>query len=218
MAIEINSKAMKTTILVLCVHLSLSLGETTNAESIFHLANIDIAGVNAPVFDAAGVPLEGPNYLAELWGGITPESLVPAFKYESAGRLIVPFEVQGYFQDGQAQVPSLTGGGYSWLQLRAWDARLGSTYEEAAALDMGGYGESSLFYAQGKDPGDMLGIPAPLIGLESFSLRAVPEPATWTFLALGGAGVVWAARRKREPRLAITLQPTAESVGQPNRG
>jgi hypothetical protein len=210
---------MKTIILLALAVLTLLFAPRTHGDSIFLLSNFEQNLVNAPVFDAAGVPLEGPNFLAELWGGITPESLVPAISHAVGDRLIIPFDIQGYFEDGrEAQVPSLVNGGYAWLQVRAWDARLGPTYEEVAALDMGGYGESSPFYAQGKHPGDMLGTPAPLIGLESFSLRAVPEPATWTFLALGGAGVVWAARRKREPRLGIRLQPTAESIGQPKRG
>ena len=43
----------------------------------------------------------------------------------------------------------------------------------------------------------MLGLSAPLIGLEAVSLRQVPEPSTWALLILGGLGVCWAARRKR---------------------
>ena len=49
-------------------------------------------GINAPVFDAHGVPLAGPNYLAELWGGATPDSLAPALDISREGtRYMVPF-------------------------------------------------------------------------------------------------------------------------------
>ncbi len=74
---------------------------------------------------------------------------------------------------------------------------MGGTYEEVAALGLGGYGESPLFYAQGGTPLGLPGPPGPLIGLESFSLRAVvPEPSTWALLALGGAFLGWATRRR----------------------
>ena len=86
--------------------------------------------------------------------------------------------------------------GYAWLQVRAWDAGLGATYEEVTALGIGGYGASPLFYAQGADPTALLPITSgPLIGLQSFSLLpVVPEPSTWALLALGGT-VLWAFRR-----------------------
>lgn len=173
-------------------------------QSSFSLSNFDGRGVNAPVFDAGGVPLTGPNYVAELWGGANPDSLSPALTSYSSHRLIIPFESQGYFRDsyvgrdgGDAPaIPSVPFFGYAWLEVRAWDARLGSTHEEVVARGLGGFGESALFYAQGSSAFcDPPCIPAPLIGLESFSLRAViPEPSTWALLACGGLGLGWAIR------------------------
>ena len=75
--------------------------------------------------------------------------------------------------------------GWAWLQVRAWDARLAMTYEEVSALGIGGYGESAVFYQQGGDPYDILGIPPRLIGLQSFSLRAIPEPSAAALALLG---------------------------------
>ena len=61
----------------------------------FLFRNVDSGGpvpVNAPVFDSQGEPLAGPNYLAELWGAATPDSLKPLVLLENGGaRLIKPF-------------------------------------------------------------------------------------------------------------------------------
>jgi hypothetical protein len=115
-------------------------------------------------------------------------------------RTIIPFETGGYFQGGSGylSVVDVPPHGYAWLQVRAWDANLGSLYEEVEALGIGGYGESPLFYAQGNDPFALLPeLPAPLIGLQSFSLRPiVPEPTTGGLLALGGV-MVWSSRRHK---------------------
>ena len=80
------------------------------------------------------------------------------------------------------------------------ECQLGTTYEAVSALGIGGYGESHLFYAQSGNPYDLLGVPASLIGLQSFSLRPIiPEPSTWVLVVLGGAGVYLATWRKQRP-------------------
>ena len=151
-------------------------------------------------------PLEGTNYLAELYGGATATSLTPALQgLAGNSRLILPFNRSGYVAAALAEpssevvVRSVPPYGYAWLQMRAWDARLGGTYEEVMALGIGGYGESPLFYARGNSPfADPPISPAPLIGLQSFILRPiVPEPGTWVLLALGGLGILTAARRRK---------------------
>jgi len=175
-----------------------------SAQSAFHLANYDPPLVNAPIFDAQGVPLVGTNYLAELWGAATPDSLTPLLVLgQGERREIVQFSQvrPGYFistLDAYLVVPTVSPRGFAWLQVRAWDARLGPTYEAVAALGIGGYGESPLFYARGSDP--FLALPeppAPLIGLQSFSLLPIiPEPSSWALLAMGG-GALWALVRRR---------------------
>lgn len=124
--------------------------------------------------------------------------------FEGNRREIVPFLTAGYFASGSGSlsVISVPPAGWAWLQVRAWDARLGITYEEVAGLGIGGYGESPLFYQQGGNPFDLLGTPPRLIGLQSFSLRpVVPEPSTWALLALGGTSLWWAWRRRFKERL-----------------
>jgi hypothetical protein len=178
-------------------------------QSSFWLNNHDTPVVNAPVFDSLGGLLEGPNYVAELWGGVTPGSLTPALAFFSHQRVFVPFlsgSGAGIFRDlylgrGSADHPTVLGvppyTGTAWLEVRAWDVRLGATYEDVVVRGLGGYGESPLFAAHGSDPTALQSLPAPLIGLQSFSLHAVPEPSTLALVACGGLAVWWAARRRR---------------------
>ena len=81
--------------------------------------------------------------------------------------------------------------------MRAWDASLGGTYEEAVRTGLGGYGESDLFEALAGAPTGAGTEYAFLVGLESFSLRPViPEPGTLSLLLLA-APVLWFANRQR---------------------
>jgi PEP-CTERM motif len=182
---------------------------TTLGQASFRVSNI-WRDVDAPTFDAQGTPLEGDIYRAELWGGATTDSLSPALSCFSRQRVTPAFFTgagAGYFRDddlrlGPGDDPSILSVpplGLAWLQMRAWDTRLGATYEEVAALGLGGYGESVLFYARGGDPTTIPpGLQAPLTGLQSFSLRPIPEPSTWGLLVVGGvlsAGFVLRRRR-----------------------
>lgn len=180
------------------------------SQASFELVNHHSPVVNAPIFDSGGVALAGQAYLAELWGAVTPDSLTPLTLFPQGGREIVPFLSDGYF------IPTATTGdlvaltvaprGWAWLQVRAWDARLGTTYEEAVARGLGGYGESPLFYAQGGDPFDLLGVPAPLVGLQSFSLRPeIPEPSAVWLALLGAAAWFLHLRcsRRRRGRVLV---------------
>ena len=171
-------------------------------QASFRPSNYDPPALNAPVFDAQGTPLAGSDYLAEVWGGAESNSLTPLVLIDRGNaREIVPFTTGGYFiptsTSDRLCVLDVPPSGWAWLQVRAWEAALGSTYEQAAGLGMGGYGESALFYGQGRDPFREPPEPsALLIGLESFSLRPVPEPSVWALLALVGSAVWWAVLRR----------------------
>ena len=192
----------------------LQLPSSAFAQAQFALDNYSaFYGIDAPVFDSSGAPLASPNFVAELWGGATADSLAPALRSSNRQRAIAPFgsdpfrPTKGYFVDagaggaGFSTIFSVPPHGTAWLQVRAWDTRIGATYEDVVAAGLGGYGESPLFSAVGSDPYSAPpDAPAPLIGLQSFSLRAeVPEPSTWVMLALGGLAVCWWVRRRREP-------------------
>ena len=184
---------------ITCVALNSLLSAAALSQATFEMYNYDPShGVDAPIFDSQGVPLVGPRYLAELWGGVAADSLAPALDYDyGRGRLIVPFYTGGYFYDFRsAWVFTVPSGGRAWLQVRVWDANLGSTYEEAVSRGWGGYGASPAFYAQGGWTGQNPGLPGPLIGLQSFSLLPViPEPNAAMLLWLGLPLLIWCFRR-----------------------
>ena len=198
---------MKTRTLIWYFVINLFLTSQASGQASFDLRNrYTVYGINAPVFDALGMPLAGTNYAAELWGGASPGSLVPAVEVSRENiRIIVPFGTGGYFSSSAAflSVPAESGG-FAWLQIRAWDARLGSTYESVTTLGIGGYGNSPLFYARGSDPNrEPPEPPAPLIGLQSFSLLpVVPEPGTGVLVLLGFGCLAarrWFNRRDHSP-------------------
>jgi hypothetical protein len=172
------------------------------SQASFIFANyVASVGLDAPVFDADGNRLSGTNYVAVLYGGPTPDSLQPA-KVGNSDMVPVPFAYMpngqaGYFgRGGGVEVENVPCGGTPWLQIVAWDARLGASYEDVAALGIGGYGESNLFQKRGGNP---CGLPTPhepLLGLESFSLHPVPEPSTWALLGLGVGFLFWRWRRR----------------------
>ena len=100
------------------------------AQASFILQNILPSSIDAPVFDAEGIRLSGTNYAAELWGGVASNSLSPTFDFYSGQRVIAPFLTgtgAGYFIVTKTMtVVGSVGGDFAWVQVRAWDARLGS--------------------------------------------------------------------------------------------
>jgi len=166
---------MKTDLLLGVMVINLSVSGMALGQSTFEFYNlVPTSGVDAPVFDAQGVPLAGTNYLAELYGGPAPDSLAPAIHFGS--RVRIPFFTgtdAGYFYGGDVAIPSVPPGFSAWLQVRAWDARWGATYEEVLTRGLGRYGESALFYAQGGGASPNGDLPGALIGLQSFRLRAL---------------------------------------------
>jgi hypothetical protein len=159
-----------------------------------------VDGVYAPVYDWTGALLWGSDWRVELYGGATGSSLTPAVQFGTTEEFIGQLVAPGYFMvrppSGDLVIPSVPGYGWAWLQVKVCDVQLGATYEQALARNQGGYGQSTLFYAQGGYAGGTLpSLPMPLIGLTSFTvLQPVPEPASWALLAVGLGGLVWCRR------------------------
>lgn len=123
------------------------------------------SSLDAPVFDVDTVtPLNGSNYMAQLYAGPTLELLRPV----SAPSPFRSGFGAGYFYSRIVTLPNVPPGATAVLQVRAWDANKGSSYEEARALG-GRFGKSELWVQTvggGSQP------PTPLGGLQSFSLQA----------------------------------------------
>ena len=197
---------LKTLLLLLLWSLVLSSPNSVSAQSTFDFVNYVPGVLDAPVFDASGNRLAGSNYVAMLYGGPIVDSLTPAKDYPSRQIMVptpfslMPFGQSGYFDyDRLVAIFTVSPMGFAWLQVRAWDARLGASYETVAALGIGGYGESTVFHALGGDPGGGVPtLPGLLIGLESFSLRAVvPEPNPTLLFFLGLPWLLWRCWRRR---------------------
>lgn len=130
----------------------------TSAQQVY-FADLPGEG-DAPFYDDHGVRLAGSNYLAQLYSGFGPDALM------AVGQPVT-FGTNGYFMDDKVGVYVTAPGGSSWVQVRAWEARGGPTFEQAALT---GYwtGISTVLYLPwtGAICGGVPCVPAGLTGLE----------------------------------------------------
>lgn len=145
---------------------------------------------------AAAGGLVGTSYWGQLFAGGSADSLaavgVPvAFRNNSSGN------PTGIVNGGSVTIPGIAAGGAAFVQLRAWAAASGSSWEAAAANPTGEIGMSGVvsLAATGNPTASPPGTPVALVGLTPFSLQIVPEPSTWALLALG-LGALALRRRK----------------------
>src|SRR5688572_5673019 len=103
------------------------------------------------VFDAQGRPLIGANYLAQLYYGphpTTPASLTPVTAAPVSFRNVPTTDsLAGTWIGGTRTLTGISFGQTVTLQVRVWDERFGSTFEQASVNSASGnqYGVSSLF-------------------------------------------------------------------------
>ena len=160
-----------------------------------------IDSINAPIYDltVGGTMLEGANYLAQLYTGplgTTEDKLVPT-------GAIVDFRTgvaSGYLNvgtDGSRSIPNVLPGDTAVVQIRAWTAASGGTYESALVSSVPGSkaGKSNMLLVQTKT--SAIELPSNMIGLQSFAIVAVPEPGIF---ALGALGLVLLRLRARSQR------------------
>ena len=159
---------------------------------------------DVPVFDIDEVtPLSGSNFMAQLYAGLAFESLRPAGQPSH----FLSGVSAGLFYPQLVTLPGVPPGSNAVVQVRAWDATRGNSYEEARAVG-GRFGRSVLLtITVGGDP---LGW-AMLDGLTSFSLDVgLPQFATGeiTFVERQpGNVVVWSHRG--EPGFRYLIEKSA---------
>ena len=168
---------------------------------IFVSNYVPVANLDAPVFDTdCATRLEGAAYLVQAYVGFTADSLSPVFE----ARPFRTGKAAGYFAGYVLTIPGTSQDTLVYLQLRAWEARAGASFEEAVASG-GKYGLSNIVPMRTVMPP---GTPNEPVGLQSFCL--VPEPPPGVQLVLGGG--LWLLAARRRPA------PTRSSSRHANRG
>src|SRR6185503_13586679 len=102
------------------------------------------------------------EYLAQLYAGPDASSLQPI-------GAAVWFPGPGRFSSGTRTITSVPPGGLATVQVKAWEAAYGTTYEQALAAG-GKTGASLIFTVVTGSAGSPFSPPADLTGLQSFSL------------------------------------------------
>ena len=82
----------------------------------------------------------------------------------------------GYFWSSSQRLPNVPAGVAGWVQLRAWDASAGATYD-AAVRQMGRSGASAILRIVTGGSGTPPSLPPPLAGLTSFRLEVPTAPS-----------------------------------------
>jgi hypothetical protein len=114
---------------ILVVFVCALVSARASAQGTVNFSN-QAVGVDAPFFDAQGVRLLGPGYVAELVYSDLPTGI----PHETAA--VRPFDYHtnhaGYFAGGPVSLPSLIPCDPAWVQVRAWRSADGATFKEAA--------------------------------------------------------------------------------------
>jgi hypothetical protein len=131
-------------------------------------------GVDAPVFDTDGKTLlAGPSFVAQLYAGLNDTTLEPV-------GIPIAFEtgpLAGYIRAKEMPLVGAVTGVYASVQMRAWRAADGASYEAAVAT-RGHFGSSKIIRIL-VGCADC-GVPIPpdtLVGLNSFALSDGPQRA-----------------------------------------
>lgn len=160
----------------------------------FDNAPSQVGGAGARVYDVDGTtPVAGAAFLAQLYAGPTADSLAPigaalAFRTGAGAGFVATAA------GTSRTIGTVAAGAVATIQVRAWEAASGATYE--AALAAGGKtGFSNIITVTTGGGGEPPATPSNLVGLTGFNLTIIPEPST---IALGllGVGALLLRRRK----------------------
>jgi hypothetical protein len=143
----------------------LSATTTVFAAGTVHLTNLPqfVGDSNGQFYDRRHIPLDGTNYLAQIYAGINAAKLVPV------GPTVTFFSgsFAGYFGRGIgfAEISFVSGYGPAWIQVRAWESEGGTSFEQAARSGYWTGVSDVLFIKQTGSSGITPSAPAELIGL-----------------------------------------------------
>ena len=148
-----------------------------------NFANRVVGVLDAPVFVGCE-RAEGPVYLVQLYAGPTSTQLGPIGDP-------VPFRsgvAAGYWTATARSIPTVSPGEEAAVQVRAWIASFGSTFEAALSSDIDSVGVSEILKVRTGGDGIPPVLPGNLVGLDSILIGECPE---WNASILGilGAGL-----------------------------
>jgi hypothetical protein len=184
----------------LAVSLLLPTLATAQGMGTVYFSNRSLAsGVDAQVTvceNGARYPA-GAGYLATLYWGWTPDSLQPALVLSGGNFVYLAKSFAGetgYLNAGKQELVGTAEGAQVYMQMRAWEGGSGSTYESAlVAGKLVGF--SNVFPVRlGGDNQVPPLVPAPLVGLQAFSLvslSCMPEPAPLLLVLCGLPLLLW---------------------------
>lgn len=181
---------MKKILIAICM---LAMVGPAFAQGSVNFLNYNTAnGVNGRVrLDTLSGAYIGATYLGQIFAGSSAGSLAPigspvAFRNNTSG------VGTGIISAGELAIPGIAAGSPAFIQLRAWEAAGGATWDAASVNPAARVGQSATITVTlggGTLP------PAYLAGLAEFAVVPVPEPST---IALGLLGVAMLAIRRRK--------------------
>jgi uncharacterized protein (TIGR03382 family) len=154
-------------------------------------------GYDAPILDNAGAPLTGADYWVALYAGTGIDSLVAVGA--PANFLPAGAGLDGMYNAGSVAVDTVAPGETATIEVRAWEAAGGNTYEaaEAAGFLVGKSATMTITTGGFTDGTAPPTLPTPLSQatpqFATFSL--IPEPST---MALGVLGAFALLLRRRK--------------------
>ncbi|MCC6235320.1 MAG: immunoglobulin domain-containing protein, partial [Verrucomicrobiales bacterium] len=145
---------------------------TAEGGTVYVANRVLSAGIDAPIFDTDGkTPLSGDAFLAQLYAGVSEATLAPI----APPSTFRTGDGAGYFLPGNRSIKAVIPGQTAVVEVRAWAASSGATFEAAVAAN-GKTGSSALLRVTTGNAGLPPTLPGNLVGLASFSLQQATAP------------------------------------------
>jgi hypothetical protein len=147
------------------------------------------------VYFSDGTPVVGTHFLAQLYYGVSANSLDPVLAPPRTFRDVpVTDPLAGTWFYAPRFLPGFSPGNTVILEVRVWDGTIAATYEEAAAVNfLGAQHGTSATFTYTIPP---IGPPASAWYMENLrSFTLVPEPPV-IGLAILGLGGLWLLKRR----------------------